>query len=82
MKRGHRAGFTLIGHDRGCDSGYPGGSRNSSIHEVCASARTSEAVMNIEKIEKGARVYYMAETNFRNRLGDRSSPVSGEGWWV
>ena len=33
-------------------------------------ARTTEAVSNIEKMEKGARVYYMAETNFRNRLGD------------
>ena len=33
-------------------------------------ARTSEATMNIEKIEKGSRVYYMAESNFRNRLGD------------
>ena len=31
--------------------------------------------MNIEKIEKGARVYYMAESNFRNRLGDVIIPA-------
>ena len=71
MKRGHRAGFTLIEvMIVVAILGILAAVAIPAFTKYVRQARTSEAVMNIEKIEKGARVYYMAETNFRNRLGD------------
>ena len=40
-----------------------------SFTKYVRQARTVEAVSNIEKMEKGARVYYVNDANFRNRLG-------------
>ena len=46
-----------------------------SFTKYVRQARTVEAVSNIEKMEKGARVYYVNEGNFRNRLGTEILPA-------
>ena len=71
MTRRHPAGFTLIElMIVVAILGILAAVAIPAFTKYVRQARTSEAVMNIEKIEKGARVYYMSESHFRNRLGD------------